>query len=166
MSSDSAAASADEQLVPVHKLSIADPEEKVSSLEHQPIPHLQEGEQELINELRRRLSESGVEYSMTDMTVLRFIRGRKGDLDRAFRLITQHIQWRKDKNVDNISPEACPIEMSKKKACISGRDASGRPGLFAFARRFHLYIECNFNFHLFLLGTIKKIGISLSWRIT
>ena len=150
MSAESIAVSAEEQLAPARKMSITDPMEKVSSLEHQPIPHLQDGEQELINELRQRLSDSGVEYTMTDMTVLRFIRGRKGDLERAFRLITQHLQWRKDKNVDTISPEACPVEFPKKKACISGCDASRRPGLFAFARRFNLCSICSLHFHFII----------------
>jgi hypothetical protein len=131
--------------------------------------HLIDGEREQIEEIRKHLSEAEVVHNMNDMTILRFLRGRKHDVERAFRLIIRHLEWRKEKNVDNITADACPIEISKRKAIVSGSDSAGRPAIFTLARRYLLFrpnsipilfrtIIIYFYFH-FSQGTINTIAI-------
>lgn len=82
------------------------------------------------------LAEAGETYALTDMAVLRFIRGRKGDTERAFRLLQRHILWRAEKGADTASLDTSPNEAPKKRVIIQGTDQQGRPGLYCFAVRY------------------------------
>lgn len=125
---------ASEELVaapPMH-----DSDSKVETAESAVPPMYNAGEQELVAEVRHLLDEAGETYDFSDMTILRFIRGRKGDVERAFRLLQRHIAWRAEKNVDNLGPESCQEELDKRKSMISGIDPHQRPALFVFAVRY------------------------------
>ena len=85
--------------------------------------------------MRRLLQEEGETYEISDMTLLRFIRGRKGDIDKAFRLLLRHIAWRREKNADTLGLDSCANEAPKNRVIIEGVDQHGRPGLYCFAVR-------------------------------
>lgn len=102
------------------------------------MPDYGEGEREAVSEVRRLLLEASETYDMSDMMVLRFVRGRKGDVDKAFRLLMRHCEWRREKNADTVGPDAFPDEGPKKRVIIRGADQQGRPGLYCFAVRYDI----------------------------
>jgi hypothetical protein len=115
--------------------SLHDDDSKVAAAENAPDLELAEGEADAIAEMKAMLKDAGEEHNMSDMTLLRFIRGRKGEVDRAFRLFSRHLQWRKEKGVDALSVDDCRTEWDKKKCFVSGCDKHGRPAVFALAGR-------------------------------
>jgi hypothetical protein len=91
-----------------------------------------------VKAVRRLLLEAGEETpdaTLTDMMVLRFVRGRKGDVERAFRLMQRHLAWRREKNADTLGLDSCALEAAKGRVTIQGKDQHGRPGLYCFAVR-------------------------------
>ena len=109
---------------------------KVAEIENAHLPEYGEGEHEAVQTVRRMLAEAGETQEMSDMMVLRFVRGRKGDVDKAFRLLQRHCDWRREKSADTITLDACPDEAPKKRVVIQGTDQQGRPGLYCFAVRY------------------------------
>jgi hypothetical protein len=97
-----------------------------------------EGEHVAVQEVRRILLEEGEETpasAISDMMVLRFVRGRKGDVSLAGPLLRRHLAWRREKNADTLGLESCALEAAKGRVTIQGKDQHGRPGLFCFAVR-------------------------------
>jgi hypothetical protein len=115
--------------------SLHDDDAHVAAVEDAPDLELAEGEADAIAEMKALLKDAGAEHNKSDMTLLRFIRGRKGEVDRAFRLFQRHLQWRKEKGVDSLSVEDCKTEWDKNKCMVSGCDKHGRPAVFALAGR-------------------------------
>ncbi len=85
--------------------------------------------------LAQKLEESAVTFKFSPTAILRFLRGRKGDPEKAFRGLVRHVQWRNEHDVDNITPEDFPSELEKNKIVVRGHDKSGRPLITVFARR-------------------------------
>lgn len=71
---------------------------------------------------------------MTDTTIMRFLRGRKHDTEKTYRAIKRHLQWRKENNVDEISPATFQNELNANKVLLQGKDKEGRPLIFIIVR--------------------------------
>jgi hypothetical protein len=68
---------------------------------------------------------------------LRFLRGRKHDTEKAYRAIKRHLEWRKENNVEQISPDTFQNELKANKVIQSGKDKEGRPLIFIIVRNHH-----------------------------
>lgn len=121
--------------------SLHDDDAHVAAIENAPDLELAEGEADAIAEMKAMLKDAGAQHNKSDMTLLRFIRGRKGEVDRAFRLFQRHLAWRSEKGVDSLTPASCGPEWDKKKCIISGVDPHGRPTVFAIAGRWGLALR-------------------------
>lgn len=76
-------------------------------------------------------------YKFSDVSLLRFYRGRKLDYDKALEALKNHLKWREDNEVDTLDKfsEKYNVELEKKKVLIYGKDHGGHPVLHIFARR-------------------------------
>ena len=84
-------------------------------------------EEELVNSLIERLSAENITHTLSRVAVLRFLRGRKGDAEKAFRAIERHIEWRNEHTVDNIDEDYIRKELESGKVVVRGVDLRGRP---------------------------------------
>ena len=96
-------------------------------------------EDEVVDRLSAQLEELKITHTLDRITLLRFLRGRKGVEDKALESIRNHIQWRIDNNVDGITEECIQKELSSRKGYIGGKDREGKPVVFVFARRHSAY---------------------------
>lgn len=78
-------------------------------------------------------------YNFKDITVLRFLRGHKGNSEKAVAFMEKHVKWRLEENVDNIVVEMFQKEHDSGKAVIFGQDKYGRPILYVHARKHNMY---------------------------
>jgi hypothetical protein len=90
-----------------------------------------------IAEIRQRLTEDGTldTYKATDTTLLRFYRGRKGDIEKAVKGLHKFVEWRIQNDVDSITEESIQKEIDSKKLVVGGVDVNGRPIVTLYARR-------------------------------
>jgi hypothetical protein len=88
-----------------------------------------------VEELRSMLEAEQVDFKFTNTAVLRFLRGRKGDVDKAFRALKRHVEWRKEHDVDNISADTIREEIDSGKVTVNGVDLKGRPVITVIARK-------------------------------
>ena len=72
------------------------------------------------------VSES-ITYNLSDTTILRFLRGRKGDKEKAYRALVRHLEWRKSFNIDYINIDMILDEIATGKILTTGYDVHGRP---------------------------------------
>lgn len=84
--------------------------------------------------LQKRFSEEAIEHKFTDTTVMRFLRGRKHDAEKAYRAMKRHLDWRKENNVDSLTPDSFENELKANKVILSGKDKEGRPIIFIIVR--------------------------------
>lgn len=80
-------------------------------------------------------SKPAVRYSFSDMAVIRFLRGRKHDENRAFRAMLRHQEWRQELRVASLSEDDVREEIAKRKIVVWGRDKQRRPVVYIFASR-------------------------------
>lgn len=116
-------------------------------------------EDEVVDRLSAQLEELKITHTLDRITLLRFLRGRKGVEDKALESIRNHIQWRIDNNVDGITEECIQKELSSRKGYIGGKDREGKPVVFVFARRHSAYdrdINEIRNFIIYLLERVLK----------
>jgi hypothetical protein len=87
--------------------------------------------------LRKQVDEANWEHKLTDVTLLRYLRGHKGDSDKAFEYLGKHIQYRLDEQIDTggLTAELVSRQIESKKAIVSGRDKQDRPICFIMVRR-------------------------------
>lgn len=78
-------------------------------------------------------SES-LSYKFTDTTILRFLRGRQGDKDKALKAMLRHLKWRSEFKVDSIDPSTIQSEIDKRKIFCESFDKCGRPVVTILAR--------------------------------
>jgi hypothetical protein len=90
-----------------------------------------------IDMVKKFLTESGVEYPLTDVTVSRFLRSKKQNVQEAANELTSHVTWRQEQNVDVIrtDPTSFASEYLKRKCINEGYDRKGRPIVSMIARR-------------------------------
>eukprot|EP01039_Chlorochromonas_danica_P000740 gene740-804_t len=89
-----------------------------------------------VERLKTRLAEEHRE-KFTDTTILRFLRGRKHDEEKAFKALNRHLEWREENEVDSISDKLSNFqgEMNSQKLRVVDADLQGRPAIFIYARR-------------------------------
>ena len=90
-----------------------------------------------VNKLKSKLIENNVTYPVSDIKVLRFLRGRKRIFDKALNGLMKHVEWRDEFHVDNIINETSSFtkEFEEKKLINQGFDRKGRPIMIIIARR-------------------------------
>eukprot|EP01038_Epipyxis_sp_PR26KG_P012869 gene12869-17245_t len=75
------------------------------------------------------------QHNFNYTTILRFYRGRKNDLEKAYKGLVRHVEWRKEYNVDDIPLSKYDNEFSKSKITIGGYDHFGRPCVNIFVAK-------------------------------
>lgn len=90
-----------------------------------------------IDVIKKLLIESEIDYPLTDITLLRFLRSRKQDVDEAVKELITHVSWRKEHQVDTIRTDTTSYtsEYNKRKCINEGYDRMGRPLVSMIARR-------------------------------
>lgn len=91
-----------------------------------------------VQQLKDRLhdvDEQAALKSLSEMTFLRFLRGRKHSLDDAEKSLRAHLAWRVDNDVENSDSFKCEKEITSKKSFIFGKDKKQHPIVYVFARR-------------------------------
>lgn len=92
-------------------------------------------EAELVAQLRT-LCQSDVEkFQLSDVTIRRFLRARKGDVESTKRGIERHCQWRIEEKVDEIKEYDVSGEIEVGKIQVYGKDKANRPVVYIFAVR-------------------------------
>lgn len=98
-----------------------------------------EDESKTVQELKHRLSTEHPDlgYKFSDTAILRFLRGRKHDEEKALKALVRHVQWRKENDVDDIASkkEKFENELNNKKLTIEGLTKTGTISLFIHAGR-------------------------------
>lgn len=71
----------------------------------------------------------------TDTAILRFLRGRKHDEDKAFKALQKHIEWRNEYHVDEIMnhKDQFQNELHTGKFNVEYKDKDGTPTIYIFA---------------------------------
>lgn len=87
--------------------------------------------------LKVQLAAENVTYPFTDVTVLRFLRGRKHFMDKALNGMIKHLEWRKEMHVDDLLKDTSSFshELSQRKFFHGGYDKKGRPIVCVIARK-------------------------------
>lgn len=92
-------------------------------------------EDEMVTQLLARYEAEQLPYVFSRTAALRFLRGRKGEFEKAFNAMIRHVRWRIESNVDNINIDNIKREVEKRKLVVSGVDKRGRPLVTIYARR-------------------------------
>lgn len=94
-------------------------------------------ELEAVERLKVRLQEDQKVHKFTDTAILRFLRGRKQDEEKAYKALTMHIEWRVENQADTINDQVATFEteLKSQKVRSAGPDHNGRPAVFVYARR-------------------------------
>lgn len=76
---------------------------------------------------------------LTEVTYLRFLRGRKHIMDDVYRSLIGHLKWRKSNDVVNYETFDIKNEVKSKKSFVQGTDKLLHPVVYVFARRHNKY---------------------------
>jgi len=74
-----------------------------------------------------------IEYS--DTKIMRFLRGRKWVVDKTYRALIRHAEWRTQNNVEDITIADIESELNTGKIIIKGKDLLNRPCVSVLARK-------------------------------
>ena len=110
-------------------------------------------------------SSSTPRYKFTDMGIVRFIRGRKMDENKACRALLRHISWRQDLRVADITLESVRSEVDKRKILVWGRDTQMRPVLYIFANRHKTSERDLVQMQDFIIHTLGAFGLGWGWGL-
>jgi len=106
------------------------------------MPFIDPSDEELVvvQRLRTALTDTPnitVSPKTTDVTILRFLRGSKGNEERALGELIKHTEWRIEYNVDEIDASLPRFlgQIDKRLVIFQGNDKANRPCLFCFAHR-------------------------------
>ena len=72
---------------------------------------------------------------LTELTYLRFYRGRKMVMEDAYKSLISHLKWRQANNVINYENFDITNEVASNKSFIQGTDKALHPVVYVFARR-------------------------------
>ena len=75
---------------------------------------------ENVQSIKKRFEDINIKF--TDIKILRFLRGRKGDVDKAYHGLKKHIEWRQENSVDLITVDSFQSEDNLKKIVLKGFD--------------------------------------------
>jgi CRAL/TRIO domain len=100
-----------------------------------PLTHDSQEERAAFLEIKSLCANDQVKYNLSDVTLLRFLRGRKHDVEAAGKAIVRHCKWRTDESVATITEEEIKKELSIGKLQVHGTDKLGRPVFYIFAQR-------------------------------
>ena len=89
--------------------------------------------------MQAQWKEKGHTHEFKDISTLRFLRGHKGDSDKAVSFMEKHVEWRQEENVNDITIEMFQKEYDSGKAVIFGVDKCSRPVLYVHARKHNMY---------------------------
>lgn len=105
-----------------------------------PFPVPSEAELDQVRALRRRLSNEITQISskITEVTILRFLRGVKGNEDEAFDRLVAYNNWRIEFDVDNIHNQKHRVQKFEDSGLsrMEGYDKNNRP-IGVGTARFH-----------------------------
>lgn len=74
-----------------------------------------EEERRLVLALQERVkADASIKHEFGFVKTLRFLRGRKGDADKAFRAMAKHDQWRTSQDVDTVSEKNVSVDCRRK----------------------------------------------------
>lgn len=119
-------------------------------------------EEEMISQVKNLLQKYEVDQSIqilskyTDMCILRFIRGRGHDTERAFKAIIKNYKWREE-NIPGIDAKVFAHEIAARKMYIEGYDGCKRPVLHIVARKHNKYERDLAVLQQFLIHTLEEI---------
>jgi hypothetical protein len=92
---------------------------------------------EKFDELKLKLAgQEGLEHNFTDVTIARFLRGRKLKVDDALKALVDYANWRKANAADQVTADMCSNIIKKRFAYMHGKDKVKRPVLYNFVERF------------------------------
>ena len=76
-------------------------------------------------------------FKFSDVSLLRFLKGRKNDVEKAFRALLRHLIWRNENKVDYIDTcfEEIHGELQKRKIFVECFDKKNHPVVTICARR-------------------------------
>ena len=85
--------------------------------------------------------ELAASQNFNPTTILRFYRGFKGKVDNAYNGLKKYIDWRVEKDVDNIDKRTSQFqrELDSGKAVVGMSDLNGRPAAFVYAHKHNKY---------------------------
>ena len=88
-------------------------------------------------QIKEALVSSSITYPLTDITMLRFLRGQKQDVSNAIHELITHVTWRNDMKVDELRLDTSSFaqEYHSRKCINEGFDRQGRPLVSMIARR-------------------------------
>lgn len=94
----------------------------------------------IVQGLRQKLegiSDIVLSPRITDICILRFYRGCKGNEEKAFEELIRHAKWRQEFHADDIDEYMARFQsqLDKRLSILSHRDKEGRPCLFTFVHR-------------------------------
>ena len=116
-----------------------------------------ETETETVQEATKNEEEITSELidELTNVTYLRFYRGRKHIMNDAKQSLINHLKWRKGNNVGNYESFDIKNEVESKKSFIQGTDKKGHPVVYVFARRHDKYNRDVDEITRFIIHTIS-----------
>lgn len=118
-------------------------------------------ETETVQRLKDKLTQEHADEMkvFTDTAILRFLRGRKGDEEKAYRGLVKHLEWRKEHNVDNIheSLHLFEPELKSGKIIVDGKDRHGRPAVFIFAHKHNKHKRDLQQIQMLIIYTLEDI---------
>lgn len=128
------------------------------------MPFIDPSEEELavVQRLRLALSDTPnitLSPKTTDVTILRFLRGSKGDEERALGELIKHSEWRLQYNVDEIDINIPRFQgqIDKKLVIFQGNDTANRPCLFCFAHRHNANDRDFEEMRMLIIYTLEKL---------
>jgi hypothetical protein len=116
---------------------------------------------EQVQSIKTRLTSAEVDLSpkITEVTVLRFLRGLKHNTDEAYNRVVNYNTWRKEHSVDNIFE----VEPRLQKYFVSGlcgvdgKDYNGRPLGYGAARMHDKYNRDVEDMRLLIILVLEKL---------
>ena len=90
-----------------------------------PPPVSLDEERALILEMKSQCAEEQAIFRFSDVTFLRFLRGRKHVTENAVKALKRHAKWRLDENVADIKEDEIANELLLGKIQVHGTDKIG-----------------------------------------